>query len=389
MRNEFTKAVLGLTCGVTPAFFSAAQPARALDTAVFAGRDIRMDGATKIAGAPGFAGGNVAGTELLAFTSDSLYLGGAFTFVSGPVKITGDLTTGGNVSGLDFAGSFITGSVFSGGKVLAGAIDIDGDIVASGAVVQTSSLSTIGGNITSGATVQIEGTVGDPVLMTNGVVTYNTGFELGTFASVNQLVQGGPVAPPIINTPALPTPNAIVPNANDINLANNQDITLAPGTYGTLTYNSSNEVTLTAGRYIFDDIVSTFALNRLAFDTSAGPIEVLVEGDLVFTDLVQVINGEPIFTAGNPDPADAADIWLEATGNITLSDDIFATVYAPNGDITANTFATVTGSLIAGRDVLVPGSLDVTYVRTNVPEPGSAALLGLAAAGLLRRRRSV
>jgi hypothetical protein len=179
----------------------------------------------------------------------------------------------------------------------------------------------------------------------------------------------------------LPAGRTLTAGTTDITLAHFENRSIAPGVYGTLNYATGNTVTLTAGQYVFANIVSSFALNKLAFDTSAGPINVYLPGNLDF-NVVQVINGEPLFAGGNPHPADSQNIFVEVGGSYIGDASIYGTVFAPNGDITLNTFSDVTGKVLAGRDVVI-NSGGVTVV----PEPGTLGIFAALGAAFLRRRR--
>lgn len=373
-------ALLCIGAGILSTRAVAAMPTNALDAVVYAGQDIKLTYGGNLSGAPTVAGGDLV-TNFGSLEVDGLYLGGSF-LGGGIEDVFGDVVAVGDVVDIGGPGRVVSGQIFSGGNVSTeGSITVGNGIRASGNVTQPFSISTINGGVVAGGDVNLTGDV-------VGNVVYGGTFTDGPFTDITGTVsQGGPVAPPVFNTPTLPKPHNIVAGATDITLGSNQDITLAPGAYGILTYDRVNTVTLTAGTYIFDDIRSDFGLNRLAFDTSNGPIKVLIDGAFQFIDLIQVINGEPLFTGGNPDPADAAEIWFESTGTFYVEDDLYGTVYAPNGDIVVGTFADVTGSLIAGKEIRAASSLRVDFVRSSVPEPGAAMLLGLGALGVLRRRR--
>ena len=347
---------------------------------VFAGGDLSLVSFNTISGGATTAMGNVTHTGGTA-NLDSLIAAGSFNGTDAFEDILGDITLGGDIIDLGGPGSTVGGNLRSGGSVtLMSSINVAGHTTVTGNFTQPFTFAVNQGNVTAGGNVTIEGTVG-------GHVTHGGFVQVGTFGSVGSASVGGSVAPPPITAMPLPAPHAIHSVGADINLAAFQDIALSPGNHGVLSFASGNTVSLTSGRYVFDDIVSTFSLNELSFDTTAGPIEILIEGDFAFKDLVQVINGEALFTGGNPDPADAADIYFEATGSVTVNEKLYGTVYAPQGDITTDTFADVTGALIASGNVILGSSADVTFVRSRVvPEPSGLAAAGLLGLALIRRR---
>ncbi len=83
---------------------------------------------------------------------------------------------------------------------------------------------------------------------------------------------GGPVTPPAYQPLSLPTGSGLTSTESDVTLGSFQEIPLALGNYGKLTFASGNTVSLTAGEYVFADIVSSFSLNELSFDTSGGDV---------------------------------------------------------------------------------------------------------------------
>lgn len=357
---------------------TAAEPTDPTTAAVFAGGNITFNSFSTVSGAPVVANGSVIhnGGSLNA---SSLYAGGTFTDAPAAFQnSTGDLLFGGSITGLGGPGSMFGGNITSGGSIafLNSSEQVAGNVTAAGDVSQPFDFAGIGGSVLAGGNVNIQGTV-------TGGVTYGTGYTQGTFAHIGgAIVHGGAVTPTPYNALTLPVGRSLTPGASDVVLSNFQSITLAPGAYGNLDFASSNTVTLTAGQYIFAGISNSFALNQLAFDTSGGPINVFVAGDLDF-NLVQVINGQALFAGGNPNPADSNQIFFEVGGSFTGDDSIYGTVFAPNGNITMDNFASDTGRLLAGGDVTINDG-NVTYV----PEPAALALFCSGALALLRRRKN-
>ena len=282
-----------------------------------------------------------------------------------------------DLGGIGSVGGNITSA--TGNVELVGSVDVNGNVTAAGDVTQDFSGSEINGNVLAGGDVLISGSV-------NGSVTHGGVLTFGTFADASDIrdgsTVGGPVAPALFVAPALPAGQGLTASTNDISLDTFEDITLAPGTFGTLNFASSNTVSLSTGTYVFQDIVSPSNLNELAFDVTGGAIEIfIVDPDAGF-DLIQSINGERLFAGNVPDPALAEAITLEVADSFTLGSDFFGTLFAPNGDITLETAAGVEGQVLAGGDVFFEGSNAVN----TIPEPATAALLALGGLMLTRRR---
>ena len=394
-------ALIALLLAISWASVTSAQPTDALDAAVYAGQDLFINGQSRLVAGPGVSNRDLFNNSVL--TAQDLYIGGSYRNTLGgtpKLRLTGDLTALGDVDHLNQIQPVkptdppigIAGSVYAGGSVTAEQVNIGGSVTATGDVSFTSNANRIVGDVTTGGYLNIQGEV-------QGTATYNTGFELGGFAFVGTLQQGGPVAPPTFNPPALPTPRTITPGSSDLDLAPTQQLALAPGRYGSLNFSTENLVTLSAGTYTFTNITNTVPqnfTNFIDFDTSAGPITVLIAGDLNFPDVFQRINGkQPLTTdpdafVANPQlfaPREqAANIFWQVDGDLTTTgDSLYGTFYTPTGNALIAE-SRITGSVIGGRDVILKTS-DVYHVRTSVPEPGSAALLGLAAAAVTRRRR--
>jgi hypothetical protein len=359
----------------------AAQPTDASTAAVFAGGSLTFNSFSTVTGGPVVANGNVVhnGGSL---NVPSLYSGGTFTAGSAAFQnTTGDVLFNGTISPIGGPGSVIGGNLTSAnGSVLLlnTSTVVNGNVTAALDVSEPFSFAKINGNVLAGGNANIAGTV-------TGNVTYGGTYTQGTFASVGGTIaqSAAPVTPTPYQPLTLPAGRNLTGGANNITLATFEDRTLTPGTYGTLTFASGNTVSLTAGDYTFAGIANTFTLNELSFDTSGGPIRLFVDGDLNF-NLVQVLNGQPLFAGGTPNPADSLKVLIEVDGSYTGNADLYGTVFAPNGNVTLNDFADVTGRVLAGGNVFL-GDADVTVV----PEPCAAVamVVGAAGTGLLRRRR--
>ena len=365
-------------CGVLVlcASYASAVPTNPTTAAIFAGNDITFAGSSAVSGAPVIANGNIRHLGGV-LTVDSMYGGGTFTHQSAAFQeSSGNILFNGDIVDIGGPGSVFAGNITSGGSVsFVSSATVQGDVVAASNVNQPFSFATIQGNVAAGGDVHVAGTVA-------GNVTHGGTLTLGTWGTIGGTVTpGGPVAPPAYQPLTLPAGRNLAAGSNNVILSSAQDLTLSPGVYGRLQYASGNTVTLNSGQYVFAGIDSTFSLNSLSFDTSDGPIDIYVADNLTF-DLVQVVNGQKLFAGHYPDPADSLDISIEVAGSLTARSSFYGTLLAPNGDITLDYFADVTGRVLAGHDVVLYNS-DVTVV----PEPATLSLLALATMVVLRRRR--
>ena len=295
-------------------------------------------------------------------------------------RVGGDLHSGGNVLfEAGAAGDGVSGRLLANGGVQLGAFNTVGSIAANGDITLGPSsrvLTTVGGN----ANVSLQ-----TAAKVDGHVTHTGALTIAPLAMVGSSAQGSalfvrdtytPVAIPITPTPA---PSAAPP----IVLPIFGQQTLAPGHYSDLIMQGSNKLFLSAGDYHFNDITMTGAFAELHLDLSGGPINLFAFGDATFNQLSTFANGVAQDMAN---PALAANVILEAHGDIVLSRQFFGGVFAPKGDVTVRSLTDVIGTVVAGDQVIAEGSADVTYVRNNyltaIPEPSTIALglLGVVSA---------
>jgi hypothetical protein len=182
-----------------------------------------------------------------------------------------------------------------------------------------------------------------------------------------------------------PTPTPAPSTAPPIVLPVFGQQTLTPGHYSDLILQGSNKLFLSAGDYHFNDIRMTGAFADLNLDLTGGPIRIFAADEVTFNQLSTFVNGVPQATAN---PALAANVVLEAHGNVVLSREFFGGVFAPKGDVTLRVLTDVVGTVVAGDEVIAESSANVSYVRnsylTAVPEPptlglGLLAIIGVAA----------
>jgi hypothetical protein len=321
--------------------------------------------------------------------------GSGFVVINGPVTFNGDITG----SPFGFAGT-INGPINSGGNVNSNATNQS--VTAKGNVNLL--FATANGNILSGGNVSVAAfsTVNGNVTANGSISTASGGQITGKTAPF-----AGVSVNPASYTPITLTADKFTSGGPNVTTGGN----LAPGKYGALNLPVfSGTLTLTGGNYFFDSINIAGAFTTLNFDTTKGPINVFVTGDITIGSfLTFTVNGIPVFNSdGTPNAAVeslASQIFFETLGNVDegnpFGSGFFGTLFAPNGDIT-EAFGSIIGSLIAGGNVTNGFISPVFYVGsdrllagegggtgTTLPEPTTFALLGVAALGLagFRRRR--
>ena len=259
--------------------------------------------------------------------------------VAGAGKLTGN-------NGVTIYGDVVydgTMKLGSGGDIY-GDVDVDGN-----AVLHSSEIHgdlTVSGSLTNFSTVT--GTITAP---------------------------GSPV--PYVG-PTLPAATAF--SAGGASIANNasgQSVTLAPGTYGVFDLHGfNNTLKLSAGNYYFD----SFRIGSggdIQFDLTGGNVNLYIVGDMLWGNTVHssLIGG------------DSTQIYTELHGKWHNSGggNYYGVVYAPFDDIVlANNFDHV-GALYSGKEINLQHGVTVNFVP--VPEPLSAALLGIGFLGAARLRK--
>jgi hypothetical protein len=164
--------------------------------------------------------------------------------------------------------------------------------------------------------------------------------------------------------PALPSLPTITPSTQNLSVAQFGNLTINPGSYGTLTVNQYATVTFTGGVYHFQ----SWSVNQYAKLYFAAPTEIRVAGRV---NIVQYSTLSPAPNATNVQPKDIVLYVAGQNGNngainATPKAAVFGqgstiqlNVVAPNGTIQVDQLANVTGALL-GRWVSVGQQVKLT-----------------------------
>jgi predicted acyltransferase (DUF342 family) len=327
---------------------------------------------------PVYAGGSiiVAGTGAQAsaglFAQQDIQLQQA-TDATAPVLAGRDLVLG--------TFSTILGDAASGRHAdLGGSTEISGNLRSAGNVTMAA-FSQVTGNVTHAGTLDKHSTA-----------------TVGSSTQAPVTVSVPTLAPTAYVHASLPAATPFTSGGADITVESALDpLQLAPGSYGTLTFNDFADLELRSGNYYFDAIDTASeggGMIDLRLDLTNGPINLFVTGDAEINWVQPLtVNGLNVSAGQEVDEALASLLTLESHGNIRFRGDFFGTLFAPEGDIAIlSGISHITGQLLAQNIVTnspaTAGSLTVDFMpsqRLAVPEP--AALLLLPAALTLLRRR--
>ncbi|MFI4861525.1 MAG: dockerin type I repeat-containing protein [Phycisphaerales bacterium JB063] len=326
---RLTRNLLAVLAASAVPVVAAARPDLPEDITLYAGGDLTFQFASRITSGGVVAGGNIAHQGNLLY-ADSLMAGGGFTAQPAAFQlISGDVLFNGDIVGFGGPGSYVGSVTSTQGSIdfLDTSLTVNGDVSAQGDVELRFSFSQFNGNVTAGGAIDITGTVAGSI-------------HPGTSPNL-----------PAFSPAPLPAGSMLTPGTQDITLSHFEDLTLAPGAYGTLAFANSNTVTLSSGSYVFQDITSSFNLNRLVFDTSGGAIDIYIASEDFTFDMIQEVGGGSTIGANPPHAQAAHDVFLEAAGDVTLGSTFYGTVFAPHGDLTLEHAVDIVGRAYAGGDV--------------------------------------
>lgn len=261
--------------------------------------------------------------------------------------------------------------IFSAGNIQIGVgTDVFGKIGAGGNVSMngTSSLTgdmQAGGNVSLANGVQVVGNITNPGTFSAGAGT--------TYTSRTAAAPSLPAS--------LPGTFAFIAGGASQSVGNGGTLSYTPGVYGAATLGGAATLNLTgAGNYYFTSISAGNGLD-LNINAAGGMVRIIVQGRVNF-------GGSDVTVTGG----DWTSVYLEthfvsgalAAFNSGGGTDWVGTIYAPFGNIHIGSGSgpgSVTGRLISGTLV------DLEHGLTVTPSPGTAALLAMAGALGLRRRR--
>jgi hypothetical protein len=223
---------------------------------------------------------------------------------------------------------------------------------------------------------------GDSVVLNNGAFVTGTITNPGTFThAVSSTFGAHAMAMP--DLPSLPPATVFSSGGTSFSLGNGANLTLTPGSYGSISLGGASKLNLQSGNYFFDSLSSGNGLD-LKFNLSGGAIKLFVTGKANFGSVdVLLTNG-----------GSASDIFLEAHGSGTNvfkaggGSDWLGTVFAPNGEIHfggGGCCSSFHGDFWSGLDVNIEHAVTGTPVPT--PEPATLFLLGSGLLGLTAWKR--
>jgi len=102
---------------------------------------------------------------------------------------------------------------------------------------------------------------------------------LGSGASVGGTINAPNGTPRTFTKLSLPAPSTYAATTDNRTIANGTTLTLAPGTYGTVTMNTDARLNLSSGRYVFAGI-TTGAGATIAFTITSGDVEIYSTGNV-------------------------------------------------------------------------------------------------------------
>lgn len=276
-----------------------------------------------------------------------------------------------------------------GRGVRVGEIHVNGDSLSVGRSATTASLyGAKDVNVERDATVQGDIHAGDDVSLNRGVtvqgsVTYVDSFWQHSSATVaGGSAQGTPDAPQAQADPdawqgAKRTQPGFSHGSADLSFDSHTTAGIAPGTYRDLWAGHDATLSLAAGQYEFRDVWLD-AKTKILADTTGGDVVIRAADDfgLARDCQVQVVGD--------------GQVWIYAADNLDIGSGgrVRANLLAFD-DMSVDRNAGVEGILYAHGNLELGDCVTISAggAPEAVPEPGTLALLGLGAVGVLFRRR--
>ncbi|MCP5054649.1 MAG: hypothetical protein GY940_46220 [bacterium] len=225
-----------------------------------------------------------------------------------------------------------------------------------------------------------EVTIGQSVTVADGSVIYGDSVKIKSGASVDEVhynnldnngtIRGTEVSPLALpleaSFPSYPTP---APGTGTIDIAKNDTLTLAPGSYGEIIVRANATLILTGGTYHLENLALGDNNSSVKFE---GAGEVIInsrfepgssayigpaDGSGISADDIRInINGT---NGGGGGPSASPKVAV-----IGYNNQVTAHIYAPNGTIWVKSGSIVEGSLI-GKDVLVGSNVEISLPTDN------------------------
>ena len=279
--------------------------------------------------------------------------------------------SGGSVQTINSGGSLI--NTFGG-------LGATGNVVADGDATYNF-FGSVGGNLNVGGNLQTTANVGGNIVAGGNVNT--SGNTTGNIFAGGWVVNSGTVSgnihPASAVSPATFTPLTLPPahnfssGGNDVTMPTFASQTLSPGSYGEVLLDGSNTLNLSTGTYYFNDIRMLGSFATFNFDTTKGPINIFVTGEILLSSATMNLNGVN-FSSVNP--SSAGQVYWETHSDLygTFSS-VLGTVYAPFGNIQLFSLSNGVGNFVAGHDFITDGgTFRFGAASSSIPEPTSIAL---------------
>jgi len=319
-----------------------------------------------------FAGGNFSTDQGVTIKS-SVGAGGT-SYLAKNTSISGDIYSVGNFS-IDQKVE-VKGLAFSSNSIWLGKQSTLGEVQGWGTVGLDQQV-TINGDLQSAKEV----TIGKSSII-NGDVNYGTSLWTDSGVKVSGTkTQGG--LDLATWKPTLRTSPATWSTSNDsLYYASKSTKTLAPGTYGSLSVDSSSTIYLSSGTYNFSSLWLGKSVKLIA-DTSKGNV------------VVNILNGMSTDSSVLLDGGDTNNLIINSKGSIYLGQGTVAdaNLFSYEGPINIDRNSQITGSLYSAKDIYLASFVTVdassaiaSVGSSTIPEPTTMGLFTMGIVAVLRRR---